>query len=68
MVADNDVEDADDQVEVIEGDEEDPIVCIVQRLLLAPRLHTISQRNAIFRINEMPFFESAVRSTKKFVR
>ncbi|KAI0500296.1 hypothetical protein KFK09_018508 [Dendrobium nobile] len=43
------LEDSDPTVEDLIADEGENVVCILERLLLAPRQPTMSQRNAIFR-------------------
>ena len=37
-----------DEAELVEGDEGDPVVCIIQRLLLTKQ-QEVSQRHSIFR-------------------
>ncbi|KAI0495171.1 hypothetical protein KFK09_025321 [Dendrobium nobile] len=50
---DAEVEDAEDDtadaLEEVGGDEGEPLVCVIQKLLLAPRLTDKSQRNRIFK-------------------
>ncbi|PKU71894.1 RNA-directed DNA polymerase [Dendrobium catenatum] len=41
--------DGEDYAEDLQGDEGEPIICILEKLLLAPRQPQQSQRNAIFR-------------------
>ncbi|XP_020693469.2 uncharacterized protein LOC110107535, partial [Dendrobium catenatum] len=46
----DDVEDElDDSFEEVGGDVGEPLICVLQKLLLSPRLPTGSQRNALFR-------------------
>ncbi|PKU87240.1 hypothetical protein MA16_Dca009388 [Dendrobium catenatum] len=49
--ADNALGSNDEEPEDVAGDEGKPVVCVLQRLLLAPRQPTDSQRNALFKTN-----------------
>ncbi|XP_028548847.1 uncharacterized protein LOC114579175 [Dendrobium catenatum] len=43
--------DSEDGFEDVHGDSDDPVVCVIQKLLLAPRGPTHSQRNALFKMH-----------------
>ncbi|KAI0528950.1 hypothetical protein KFK09_001494 [Dendrobium nobile] len=46
---DNNTEGAENEIEDVDGDEGEPVLCVLQRLLLAPRRPTKTQRNALFK-------------------